>query len=126
MMSTPVAQPNSTANTTLVTQSWLPALAVSAALSFCAPRVLVGADAMWMVALGDEVASTRSVPSGVPFAAADTTGWANVPVLGELTMHAIHALGPTALPLALFTAGTTMLMLLARGARHEDASAGAA
>ena len=106
--------------------AWLPPLVVAGLLTYLAPRVLTGADTMWMVALGGEVAATRAVPTGVPFAAADTSSWPNVPVLGELTMSAVHALGPVALALALLAAGATMLLLLAQGARRLGAHPGAA
>ena len=56
----------------------------------------IGGDWDWLVALGDHVRATGSVPDGVPFAAADTAGWHNVPLLGELVASALHDLGERA------------------------------
>jgi hypothetical protein len=100
---------------------WLPALVVAALCCYLAPRALVGADTMWMVALGQHIAARGSAAGGVPFAAADTSSWPNVPALGELLMYAVHSLSPTALAVALvgLTAGT--LLLLAREAVRAGA-----
>ncbi len=84
--------------------SWLPALVVVTLACYLASELQTGADTMWMVALGDRIASTGSIPIGIPFAAADTSGWPNVPVVGELTMFAIHSLGPASLAVRLATA----------------------
>ena len=94
---------------------WLPALVVAALSCYLAPRALVGADTMWMVALGERVATTGSVPDGVPFAAADTSGWPNVPALGELLMYAVHSLSPVGLAVALLGLTAATLLLLGRG-----------
>ncbi|HZU20110.1 MAG TPA: hypothetical protein VE982_02715 [Gaiellaceae bacterium] len=47
----------------------------------------VGADARWLGALGAIVTRHHAVPAGVPFAAAPSRGWHDVPVLAELLMH---------------------------------------
>ncbi len=57
----------------------------------CALLATVGADADWLAALGREIAHSWSIPGGVPFAAASSAGWHNVPVLGELIFHALQA-----------------------------------
>jgi hypothetical protein len=57
----------------------------------CALIATVGADAEWLAALGRDIAGTWSIPSGVPFAAASSDGWHNVPVLGELVFHWLQA-----------------------------------
>lgn len=115
--------------TTSKSPQWLPSLAVAALACYLVPRLLVGADAMWMVALGDGVASTRTVPSGVPFAAADTSAWANVPVLGELLLYAVHSIATVGLAVMLLGLTATTLLLLsrdaARAAAHPVAVAGA-
>ena len=46
--------------------------------------VRVGGDWDWLVALGDDIRAAMHVPDGVPFAASDTAGWHNVPVLAQL------------------------------------------
>lgn len=53
----------------------------------------VGADWDWLVALGDHVRRIGAVPDGVPFAAADTSGWHNVPVMGEVFVSVLHDMG---------------------------------
>src|SRR5437660_5515325 len=59
--------------------------------AICALLATVGADADWLAALGREIAHSWSIPGGVPFAAAPSAGWHNVPVLGELIFHALQA-----------------------------------
>jgi hypothetical protein len=59
------------------------AIAVGGGLAALAGTI--GADSRWAVVLGQSIARTASVPDGVPFAAAPSAGWPNVPVLGELT-----------------------------------------
>jgi len=72
-------------------------LATAAALvtlsAFVAWQVRVGADALWPVAMGRAVLDGGRLPQGVPFAAAGSAGWANVPVLGELVLTAVAAFG---------------------------------
>ncbi|GAB3886533.1 hypothetical protein [Terrabacter terrigena] len=130
MTSTIATQPDSRPHRlTAADLGWLPALVVAGLASYLAPRVLVGADTKWMVALGEHVAASGSVPTGVPFAAADTAGWPNVPALGELLMYAANSLSPAALPLALIALAATTLLVLGRDAMragsHPAAAAGA-
>jgi hypothetical protein len=70
--------------------SWL---AVAAASSFCAAAGLVGADARWLAALGAAIVHAGSIPASIPYAAAPSHDWSNVPVLGELIFHGLDALG---------------------------------
>lgn len=94
--------------------SRLPMLVVMILGCYLAPRIQTGADTMWMVALGHRVATTGSIPAGVPFAAADTTDWPNVPVVGELAMFTIHSLGPASLAVTLLLLGASSLLISAR------------
>jgi hypothetical protein len=93
----------------------------------CALLVTVGADANWLAALGREIAHSWSIPGGVPFAAASSTGWHNVPVLGELIFHALQAgLGDRGLVLAQLVAVVACLWLVLadlRRSRVADAPA---
>src|SRR5207244_3693363 len=58
------------------------------------------------------------VPSGVPYAAAPSVDWVNVPVLGELVFHALQAVGgDRGLLLAQLVAVSLTLTLLALGMR---------
>lgn len=70
--------------------SWL---AVAAGSAFCAAVSMVGADARWLAALGATIVHVGSIPASIPYAAAPSHDWANVPVLGELIFHALDALG---------------------------------
>ena len=65
----------------------------AAAAGFLASLGLIGADALWLVPTGGEVAHGR-VPGSVPFATAASSGWRDVPAGGELIFWAAyHALG---------------------------------
>lgn len=66
-------------------------VAAGAIVSFCLLLGIVGADFRWMVALGHAVVERGRVPGGVPFAAAPTSHWHNVVVLGELVAWAVDA-----------------------------------
>ena len=83
--------------------------------------VTVGADTMWLVALGTETCRLRSIPLGVPFAATDTTSWVNVPVLGELAFAGLDALGPGGLITAQLLAVALALWLVAISATRLGA-----
>ena len=98
------------------------ALVTALCLILLAYTVTIGADTMWLVALGGAVVSECAVPRGVPFMAADTADWANVPVLGQLLMFLIDGLGPAALLLTQLIAVTSALIGLAVSARRLGAS----
>ena len=92
----------------------------------CALASTIGADARWLAALGREIASLGSIPVGVPYAAAPSAGWVNVPVLGELTFHWLHAIGgDRGLLLAQLVATAASLALLAADMRARGAPDGA-
>ena len=101
------------------------AVAVVAAVLFCALFVSIGADTYWAVALGRDILERGSIPDGVPFAAADSSGWPNVPVLGELVLAGLAAPGPVGIVAAQLFLDATALVLLAVGARRSGASDGA-
>jgi hypothetical protein len=85
----------------------------------CALLATVGADADWLAALGRDVARSWSIPAGVPFAAASSAGWHNVPVLGELIFHALEAgLGPRGLVVAQVVAVVCCLWLVSTDVRR--------
>ena len=87
--------------------------------AICALLATVGADADWLAALGREIAHSWSIPGGVPFAAASSTGWHNVPVLGELVFHALQAVfGTRGLVLAQLAAVVACLWLLSADLRR--------
>ncbi|MFV0462283.1 MAG: hypothetical protein ACK5MP_03645, partial [Nostocoides sp.] len=59
--------------------------------------VLVGADTLWAVALGDLIRSTGAIPDGIPFAVAASPDWPNPVVAGDLLLSGVNALGPSGL-----------------------------
>jgi hypothetical protein len=93
-------------------------LAVALGAGGCAVLGSVGADARWLAALGRTILAQGSIPTGVPYAAAPSADWVNVPVLGELVFHALQAVGgDRGLLLAQLVAATAALTLLALGMR---------
>ena len=103
--------------------SRLSSLAVSAGAAMCAAVAAVGADARWLAALGGIISEAGRIPSSIPYAAAPSYDWVNVPVLGELVFHWLEALGgDRALVLAQAVAVAGMLMLVARDMREAGAS----
>jgi hypothetical protein len=98
---------------------------VAALVAILALMSTVGADSLWLAALGRVVAG-HGVPAGVPFAAAPSGHWANVPVLAELAFHGLEAAaGDRGLLLAQLVAIATAFVVLARTALGEDAEPGA-
>jgi hypothetical protein len=93
-------------------------LAVALGAGGCALLGSVGADARWLAALGRTIVAQGSIPSGVPYAAAPSLDWVNVPVLGELVFHALQAVGgDRGLLIGQLVAVTVTLTLLALGMR---------
>ena len=98
-------------------------LAVALGAGACAVLGRVGADARWLAALGRTIMAQDSIPSGVPYAAAPSVDWVNVPVLGELVFHALQVVGgDRGLLLGQLVAVTAALTLLALGMRALGAS----
>ena len=88
---------------------------------------VIGADARWLAALGRTVVRD-GIPDGVPYAAASSDGWHNVPVLGEIVFYLVDAaLLDRGLQLAQVVAVALCLGLLAAAMLHAGATdAGAA
>ena len=99
-----------------------PAVALSTIVLLLAQAIVIGADTMWMVALGGTIAEQRTIPVGVPFAAADSSAWVNVPVLGQLVFAGMYALGPLGLPILTLLIVVGTLITLATSARRLGAS----
>jgi hypothetical protein len=98
-------------------------LAAAFVVAFSALVASVGADARWLAALGGEIARLGSVPAGVPYAAASSVGWHNVPVLGELIFHGLEALaGDRGLVLAQALAVACALAVTAMDMRRSGAA----
>jgi hypothetical protein len=93
-------------------------LAVALGAGACALLGSIGGDARWLAALGRTILAQGSIPAGVPYAAAPSVDWVNVPVLGELVFHALEVVaGDRGLLLAQLVAVTAALTLLALGMR---------
>lgn len=90
--------------------------------AFFAAFVRVGGDWDWLVALGEHVRAEMQVPDGVPFAASDTAGWHNVPVLAQLVATVVNDLGEQATVLAHVGVVVVAMYVLARTARSGGAS----
>ena len=100
--------------------SWL---AVAAGSALCAAVAAVGADARWLGALGEVVARAGHIPSSIPYAAAPSHDWVNVPVLGELLFHWLQAAGGDRALIAAQAVGVALtLTLLLRDMRAGGAS----
>ncbi len=103
--------------------SWL---AVAAGSALCASVAEVGADARWLAALGGTIARVGRIPSSIPYAAAPSHDWVNVPVLGELVFHWLEALGgDRGLVTAQAIAVAATLTLVLRDMRAAGVSDGA-
>src|SRR5213076_273729 len=103
--------------------SWL-AVAAGAALS--ASVASVGADARWLAALGGVIVRAGRIPSSIPYAAAPSHDWVNVPALGELLFHGLWVLGgERGLVLGQAVAVAVMFVLLVRDMRGAEAPDGA-
>ncbi|TPG19239.1 hypothetical protein EAH86_01665 [Pedococcus bigeumensis] len=96
---------------------------VAAVAVFVGLGTLVGADCLWLVALGDHILREGSVPDGIPFAAAASAGWPNVLVLSEVLLALIHRLGGApGLAVTQVVVDVLTLTLVALGARRLGAT----
>src|SRR5687767_12165479 len=68
-------------------------IAVAGAVAVASALGAVGADSLWLAALGREIVENGGIPDGVPFAAAASSDWPNVLVLAELAFHGFDVLG---------------------------------
>jgi hypothetical protein len=90
--------------------------------AFLGMAVIVGADCLWLVAVGEHILANRTIPDGIPFAAAPSQGWPNVPVLAEILLALLNRLGDSALAMFQVILDLATLGLIAWGARREGAS----
>lgn len=98
---------------------------ISLAAALLSQSVTVGADTMWLVAIGSAVITQGEVPHGVPFLATDTSHWVNVPVIGEVLMAALDRIGTGGLIGAQVIAVTLVMVALAGSAARLGAGPGA-
>jgi hypothetical protein len=111
---------------TLLTGLTLPAVALAAAVVAVAGTI--GPDARWLSALGRSIVRLGAIPHGVPYAAAPSGAWHNVPVLAELVFRGLQSgFGERGLLAAQMVATVAALALIQRDARRLGATdAGAA
>lgn len=83
---------------------------------------VIGADLMWLVALGDDVRRTGALPDGVPFAAAPSEGWPPLLVAAEVALSLIHELGLAGVLVWHFLAVIGTLVIVALNARRRGAT----
>lgn len=88
----------------------------------------IGADAHWLVALGQRIWTSGGLPRGVPFATAPTANWANPLGLGELAFYGLHQLGGDRglLTTSLLAAAVALAVVSADAQRGGASASGAA
>jgi hypothetical protein len=96
-------------------------LAALAVTAFAALLAVPAADGPWLSELGRAIAERGSIPDGVPYASAASSGWPNVPVLGELIFALLAGIGSRGLQIAQVAAVAGTVALLARDARRAGA-----
>jgi hypothetical protein len=102
-----------------------PATVAALVLAMAAFFTTIGADSRWLAALGRVIVARGAIPHGVPFAAAASTHWPNVPVLAELAFHGLEAaIGDRGLMIAQLVAVAVALAVLARDAAAAGAGPG--
>jgi hypothetical protein len=89
---------------------------------FLVLAMAVGADLLWLVALGDRVRENGGIPDGVPFAAAPTGDWPPVLVIAEIVLSLLHEGGLAALLITHLVLVMTTLLLVTLDARRAGAS----
>ncbi len=83
----------------------------------------IGPDARWLSALGRSIVRVGALPHGIPYAAAPSEGWHNVPVLAELVFRGLQAgFGDRGLLGAQVLAAVAAVTLLQRDARRLGAT----
>lgn len=97
-------------------------LALAGGLALLAAVARIGGDWDWLVATGDHIRATSSIPDHVPFAAAASTGWHDVPVLSQLFASLLHDLGARAAVVVHLCLVATALVILGIAARARGAS----
>jgi hypothetical protein len=83
---------------------------------------VVGSDALWLPAMGDRILESRSIPEGIPFAAASSAGWVNTTVLGQILFAAAHSIGSLGVIVAHTIAVLVTLTALAVEATRRGAT----
>ncbi|GAB2766347.1 hypothetical protein GCM10027039_29240 [Terrabacter koreensis] len=77
---------------------------------------VIGSDALWLSALGDDIRSTRAIPNGIPFAAAPSDDWVNTTALGQVVFSLLHQAGSVGVVVAQVVVVAAILATLATNA----------
>lgn len=96
----------------------LPEVSVAGWVVAVAALTTLGADLLWVVALGDLVRESGAVPDGIPFASADQVDWPNPIVLAQVVLSLVHDTGRAGLAaLQLVLVAATLAVLVHDGRR---------
>lgn len=96
----------------------LPELSVCAWVVLLAFLTILGADLLWVVAMGDLERSALAVLHGIPFASAPQAVWHNPTVVAQVLLSLVHGVAPWALAaFHLLVVGATLAVVVAEGRR---------
>ena len=95
----------------------LPEIAVVLWTVAVAALTTLGADLLWVVAMGDDIKAMGAVPDGVPFAAAPQVDWPNPLVLAQLLLSVVASLPVGLAALNLLVVAATLAVLVHDGRR---------
>ncbi len=86
--------------------------------------LVLGADLLWVVALGDAARREGGLPTGIPFATAPQLDWPNPALLAEVMLSLVDDLGWWALPAFHLVIVASALLVLVSDARRLGARDG--
>lgn len=96
----------------------LPELSVALWTGLLAGLLILGADLLWVVAMGDVIRDTGAVPHGIPFASAPQADWHNPVALAQVLLSLVHGAAPTGLAvLHLVVVAATLSIVVAESRR---------
>ena len=96
----------------------LPELSVALWIGLLAGLLILGSDLLWVVAMGDVIRDTATVPHSIPFASAPQANWHNPVALAQVLLSLVHAAGPSGLAtLHLVVVAATLSVVVAESRR---------
>lgn len=96
----------------------LPELSVAVWMPVIAGLVILGSDLLWVVAMGDVIRDTGSVPHRLPFASAPQAEWHNPLAVAQLFLSVVHSAGTVALAAVhLVVVAVTLAVVVAESRR---------
>ena len=102
----------------------LPEAVVGAWVVGLAGFVIIGADLMWTVAMGDTIRRDGAIPDGIPFASAPQRDWSNPAVVGDLLLSTVNSAGWWALTAFHLALVAGALLVVVADARRLGAGPG--